>query len=275
MIKNIIINNCNTHYNDNDGSGPIIVFIHGNSQSSKVFKNQFGDRDLNKNYRLIALDLPGHGLSDKASTPEKTYSLGGFGQFIEDFCKKLNIKDALFVGSSLGGNILIENIENLTAKGLLVLGTAPIVSIADFGEATLVNPEDLAYLFNETYKESDIEFVLKSQFSKNFDRNRTPSFLREDIIKNDGMSRVLLGKSLSEGKNENEILIVKELKIPLAMVIGQEEFLIDINYLKKLEVPTLWKNKIIEISDSGHSAQIEQKQDFNKTLLDFASEVFK
>lgn len=275
MKKNITINNCKTHYSDNDINGPAIVFVHGNSQSSKVFENQFNDPILNDNFRLISIDLPGHGTSGKATSPEETYNFGGYGQFIKDFCDELNIEDALFAGSSLGGNVLIENINNLSSKGLLVLGTAPIESIADFGDATLVNPEDLAYLFNETYRDSDIEFVLRSQFSKNFDKSKTPAFLREDIIKNDGMSRVLLGKSLAEGRNKNEKTIIKELKIPLAMVLGKDELLINVEYLRKIDAPTLWQNMVIEIAGAGHSAQIEKAQDFNKVLFNFASEVFK
>lgn len=275
MNRNIVINNCNINYEDNGTAKPPIVFIHGNSQSLKVFKNQLNDTTLNKNYRLIALDLPGHGSSEKAPNPEGTYNFGGYGKFIIDFCEELKIQDALFVGSSLGGNVLIEAIQNLAAKGLLVFGTAPIETIADFGEATLVNPEDLAYLFNETYSEQDIEFVLKSQFSENFNNTKISDFLREDILKNDGKSRVFLGKSLGECLNKNEKIILQELKIPFSMALGKNEYLINIDYLKKIEAPTLWQNKVIEIASSGHSIQMENHKDFNNMLFDFANFVYK
>ena len=46
-----------------NASGPAIVFIHGWSQSYMCWLNQL-DSNLAKDFRLIALDLRGHGLSD-------------------------------------------------------------------------------------------------------------------------------------------------------------------------------------------------------------------
>ncbi|RLA00888.1 MAG: alpha/beta hydrolase, partial [Gammaproteobacteria bacterium] len=53
------------------GSGETcLLFIHGNSSSKSVFSKQLSS-DLAKKYRLIALDLPGHGDSDNALNPQQ------------------------------------------------------------------------------------------------------------------------------------------------------------------------------------------------------------
>src|ERR1700677_4384860 len=44
------------------GQGPPVVLIHGNSSSSSVFSRQL-DGALGERFRLIAVDLPGHGAS--------------------------------------------------------------------------------------------------------------------------------------------------------------------------------------------------------------------
>ena len=50
------------------GQGPAAVLIHGNSSSSRAFSKQL-DGPLGTRFRLVALDLPGHGASDDAEGP--------------------------------------------------------------------------------------------------------------------------------------------------------------------------------------------------------------
>jgi alpha/beta hydrolase fold len=49
-------------------SGRPIVFIHGIYQSALSWIKQIGDAALVANYRLIAIDLRGHGASDKPAS---------------------------------------------------------------------------------------------------------------------------------------------------------------------------------------------------------------
>jgi len=61
---------------------------------------------LSKNYQVIALDLPGHGLSDKPED-ETAYGL----QLVEDVARlldHLDIKKAHIVGYSMGGMIAVK-----------------------------------------------------------------------------------------------------------------------------------------------------------------------
>ena len=53
-----------------DGDLPVLL-IHGNSLSREVFRNQLGGA-LSRKYRLVALDLPGHGESSDAVDASRT-----------------------------------------------------------------------------------------------------------------------------------------------------------------------------------------------------------
>ena len=66
---------------ESEGTGRPIVLIHGNSSSSRVWSKQL-EGSLGKKYRLIAIDLPGHGDSAPAPDPEKDYSAAGYSACI-------------------------------------------------------------------------------------------------------------------------------------------------------------------------------------------------
>ena len=50
------------------GQGPAAVLIHGNSSSSRAFSKQL-DGPLGTRFRLVAIDMPGHGASDDKKDP--------------------------------------------------------------------------------------------------------------------------------------------------------------------------------------------------------------
>ncbi len=87
-----------------EGQGEPVVLIHGLYASVKINWQLPGVVGmLAKNYRVIALDLPGHGESDKPEN-EAAYGL----QMVEDvrqLLDHLKIKKAHVVGYSLGGMI--------------------------------------------------------------------------------------------------------------------------------------------------------------------------
>ncbi|HYL98445.1 MAG TPA: alpha/beta hydrolase [Blastocatellia bacterium] len=89
------------------GAGEPVVLIHGLYSSAMINWGLPGTADLlAKHYRVIALDLPGHGQSDKPDD-ENAYGL----QLVEDIARlmdHLGIKKAHIVGYSMGGMIAVK-----------------------------------------------------------------------------------------------------------------------------------------------------------------------
>ncbi len=83
-----------------------VLFIHGNSASGGAFERQMTDQNFAQ--RMIAIDLPGHGQSENAQNPEKTYSFGGYGNTLIEFLDSLKLSNVVIVGWSLGGHIAIR-----------------------------------------------------------------------------------------------------------------------------------------------------------------------
>jgi pimeloyl-ACP methyl ester carboxylesterase len=87
-----------------DDRGPeTLLLIHGMAGSSVTWRNVIPK--LAGNYRVVAPDLLGHGLSAK---PRGDYSLGAFAVWLRDLLDQLGIPRATVVGQSLGGGIAMQ-----------------------------------------------------------------------------------------------------------------------------------------------------------------------
>lgn len=86
------------------GDGPqTLLLVHGMAGSSRVWRHVMPE--LAREYRVIAPDLPGHGLSAKG---RGDYSLGAFAAVLRDLLLELDIDRVTVVGHSLGGGVALQ-----------------------------------------------------------------------------------------------------------------------------------------------------------------------
>ncbi len=84
------------------GSGPAIVLLHTLRTQLDMFQKVIPE--LARQFRVIALDYPGHGHSD---APEAEYSAEFFVASVAGFLDRMNIEDAVVAGESIGGSIAL------------------------------------------------------------------------------------------------------------------------------------------------------------------------
>lgn len=80
-----------------------LLLVHGIAGSSRVWRHVMPD--LARGHRVIAPDLPGHGLSSKG---RGDYSLGAFAAVLRDLLLELDIDRVTVVGHSLGGGVALQ-----------------------------------------------------------------------------------------------------------------------------------------------------------------------
>src|ERR1700759_825945 len=83
---------------------PVVLMLHGLASDASTWDRAVGLL-AEHGYRVIALDLIGHGFSDK---PERSYLLDDFADSVRDFLDVLDIGKATLCGPSLGGAIAME-----------------------------------------------------------------------------------------------------------------------------------------------------------------------
>jgi pimeloyl-ACP methyl ester carboxylesterase len=91
------------HYVES-GSGRPVVMIHGNAGGAQDF--DFGTRDLlAHNYRVIAFDLPGHGLSKMPGSAKGTIQEQAV--IVHQALTAMGVADPVLVGHSWGGAVAL------------------------------------------------------------------------------------------------------------------------------------------------------------------------
>lgn len=115
------------------GSGPVVVFLHGNVSSSLFWQPLM--LDLPDTVRPIAIDLRGFGDSETAPV-DATRGLADFSDDVLAVLDALGIERAHFVGWSMGAGVVLQLMLDRTDAVASATLTAP-VSPYGFGGTTL------------------------------------------------------------------------------------------------------------------------------------------
>jgi len=110
-----------------------IVFVHGWSCDRTYWASQmraFADR-----YRVVAVDLAGHG---ESGAGRNSWTMPAFGDDVVAVVDKLGLDDAVLVGHSMGGDVIVEAALRL---GDRVRGLVWVDTYATLGEVR--TPEEV------------------------------------------------------------------------------------------------------------------------------------
>lgn len=149
----VVVDSLLINYTD-EGKGKVMLLLHGWGDSLTTFNELISK--LSKNYRVIALDLPGFGGSQP---PDEAWDLDNYAKLLKSFLNKLNInKLSVVLGHSNGGALAIRSLStgDLSAKKLILLassGVRPKKTIRRLGLKTVAKTGKVAtYWLPETKK---------------------------------------------------------------------------------------------------------------------------
>lgn len=251
-------------YYEDTGKGPALVLIHGMSGDSTEWAHIIPE--LSKEVRCIAVDLRGHGKSEK---PDQPYTQNLFAEDTATLLDTLKIDKAYICGASMGGFVALKMALNYPEKveGLILIDTAarmPAKSIEVAGKWGKIFVEKGL----EAYIEAEIKDIFHPMFARRH-KNEIEAFADSMRTRDSStVVRIQQGYMQSPPIMEKEI---KNIKVPTLIIHGREDEVVPAEEAEFMH-NQIRNSQIAIIPFSGHGALLERKDFFIDLILYFIAE---
>jgi pimeloyl-ACP methyl ester carboxylesterase len=239
------------------GTGPTLVFVHGWTCDSSSWQGQvpaFADE-----YRVVTIDLPGHGKSGSPS--DGKFSMSLFARAVEAVRAETGAERIVLVGHSMGAPVIKQyarmypaHVAGLVAvDGPLDMRGPPPAAFAN-GPPPMAGPEGLA--FRET--------MVRSMFVP-----ETPSALQEHILS------MMLGTPETTAAGAMAAMFDPSLRsadvveAPTLAVFAGTAQVADAATVKAI-VPNY---ESVQLAHTGHFLMMEKPEEFNRVLAGFLDRI--
>ncbi|WP_347549183.1 2-succinyl-6-hydroxy-2,4-cyclohexadiene-1-carboxylate synthase [Pseudalkalibacillus hwajinpoensis] len=263
----ISIDNLNFHIID-EGKGETIVLLHGftgNALTWESFINKWSS-----SYRIIAIDLIGHGESSKPADAS-LYTMEAMSRFLKEILDICRLDHVHLLGYSMGGRLALSFAMQYPSyvKTLLLESSSPGLRTVEEREERIRKDYALA---RKILDEGMLEFVSYWETIPLFSSQQhlseaLKSELREQRITNSevGLANSLIG--MGTGAQPSYWESLHELGIPVLLLTGEyDNKFISIAKRMASAIP---RADIVQINDAGHTIHVEQTQIFDKMVVAF------
>lgn len=248
------------------GKGPVVVFLHGITSNAAVWDPIM--IALSSEFRCIAVDQRGHGLSDK---PDSGYAAQDLARDVLALVKTLNAGPAVIVGHSLGARnaVVAATIDPALVKSVVAVDFTPFIEtdVLDALESR-VNGGDRLFKSRE-----EIEAYLKDRYPKmpaGAIRRRAMTAFREV---EGGLRPLAYPKAMAltaQGLREDLEPAFKQIGCPTLVVRGAESKLVSEAALEKTRElrPDL---PVLVVENTDHYVTEEAPEVSIKAIREFAN----
>lgn len=256
-MNQIDYKNTKISYSDT-GKGNAMVLLHGFLENQTMWQDLVPE--LSQKYRVITIDLLGHGESGCVGY---LHSMEDNAEAVHSVLSKLRIRKAIFIGHSMGGYVALAVAELYPTgvKGLVLMNST---SKADSEERKANRDRAIKAVKNDY-----IGFVRLSIANLFNPDNRERLVNEIEKVRAEALKTPLQGIVASlEGmkiRKDRETLL-RSATYPSLLILGKKDPVL--NYedgLKQIENTT---TKLITFPD-GHMSHIENRAALLKVLMDF------
>jgi pimeloyl-ACP methyl ester carboxylesterase len=250
------------------GEGRPIILIHGWPLSDEMYEYQYNDL-INAGFRAIGITLRGFGKSDK---PYGAYNYDIHALDIKKVLNKLDIKNAVLGGFSMGGSIAVR----FAARD----NGTHISKLALFGAAAPIWTQREDFKFNLPKSAVDDLIALNYKDRPKLLSNFAKIFSADETSLNEGIGAWLTGINLSASSYATAQCLIAlrdtdlradlaEITIPTLIMHGKKDKICSFDLAEQMKARIL-NSHLVVFENSGHSLFLEETQKFNSEMIKFA-----
>jgi pimeloyl-ACP methyl ester carboxylesterase len=257
------VNGATLHYEER-GSGTPIIVIHGVWMSSRFFAHQL--EGLSGEFRVIALDLRGHGQSEHV---QHGHTVAQYARDLRAAMEQLGLTDVVLAGWSMGAFVIWEYLKafgNQDLKGTIIIdesasdfkwpdwpyGFADLAALSHLISAIQLDQAGfvrgfIPAMFKNAPSDADAQWMLE-------EITRVPAAIASTILFDQTVQdyRPLLGS----------------ITIPTLLTFGRDEKLIPVAAAEHL-AEQIAGAQLVMFEESSHCPFLEEPARFNQVVADF------
>lgn len=272
----VATNGIQLHLLDWGGSGTACVLVHGLGQSAHVWDDVAPV--LRSDFRVLALDLRGHGDSDW--DPSCRYDLNTLARDLEVVLDRLRLHRVVIAGHSLGGAMVSrfassrpERVSRLSLIDVAAHSSAPGISRIVVDESAIPrrfnSTEQYAEGLAARYPLAQPRVIsrlaqegLRQQRDGSWVRKTDPAFC-DSLL--GGAKRRQRVSELEHGFWDE----LRRIPCPALVVRGIASSVLSQSVARRMAVEFLPRGELASISLAGHGVMLDNPEEFRETLYGF------
>ena len=265
-------------YVDSGGDAPVLLFVHGLGSNLSLWRHSLDA--FSDTHRVVALDLPGFGLSGKQDVPA---TMPFFAKTVTGFLDALGIDRVTYVGASMGGQVgltlALRHAERLEQLALVSPAGIETFSTQDATALTSVTtPQSIASATAEQVRQNTrVNFATWRDSYAWLIEQRTALAQRDDFMAYAKANAEAVAGMLNGAVRDR----LDAVQTPTLVLFGTGDKLIPNRYLHpnrttaevaQTAEEALPNAKVELIDDAGHLLMIERTEVFHEKLRAFLND---
>jgi non-heme chloroperoxidase len=247
---------------------PPILFIHGWSQNHLCWAKQY-DGALCEDFRVVAFDLRGHGMSDSPAAPESYTDGRLWAEDIAAIIEQLRLDRPVLVGWSYGGFIIGDYLRafgETAIAGINFVGAAVTLDRAALG--TLIGPGFLDHVPGATADDfptnvAAIRSFVRGCTARPLSAEDLETALCWTVVVSAKVRAALVARQISSGD------VLSTLTKPVLVTHGRSDQVV-LPAMAEHILATCPSAQGSWYPETGHAPFLEEPARFNRELAEFA-----
>jgi pimeloyl-ACP methyl ester carboxylesterase len=254
------------YYSDH-GTGEPLVLIHGYLETSDVW-SQFISR-MEGEFRILAIDLPGHGSSDNFST---IHTMEFMAETVESLLNAAGVEKGFIIGHSMGGYVTLALLDRVPQRfsGYCLFHSHPFadsrhtiekriseINLTRSGKKFVFYPGNIRNLYAEKNREIMASEIARSQKIAS-------------SVSSEGITAVLYGMM----ERPERVSLIEKGTVPFLWILGTHDSHISCDSMKqKVKMPA--NSELVILENSGHMGFIEEEDLSVRIVSDFVKKMVR